>query len=218
MSVGRDGASDAVSFLASGVPAVEFGPIGDGPPRARGVGLDHLAAQLPPGARGLREALPRDGRGMSPERRAAERTERREPRADETQEHELGDDFARTTGDGRTTRTRSTSGSAADDDLERTRTSTTRTSTRTRTRSSTSTRTSSTRSISAETQEWDGAEAAEAHGEAEQTLVASAAERGQAGRFRDHLGLREGRPRPDRHLGLQGRSPARRASRSGCAS
>jgi len=30
MSVGRDGASDAVSFLAVGVPAVEFGPIGDG--------------------------------------------------------------------------------------------------------------------------------------------------------------------------------------------
>jgi hypothetical protein len=30
MSVGRDGASDAVSFLAAGVPAVEFGPIGDG--------------------------------------------------------------------------------------------------------------------------------------------------------------------------------------------
>jgi succinyl-diaminopimelate desuccinylase len=30
MSVGRDGASDAVSFLSVGVPAVEFGPIGDG--------------------------------------------------------------------------------------------------------------------------------------------------------------------------------------------
>ena len=30
MSVGRDGASDAVSFLRVGVPAVEFGPIGDG--------------------------------------------------------------------------------------------------------------------------------------------------------------------------------------------
>jgi succinyl-diaminopimelate desuccinylase len=28
MSVGRDGASDAVSFLAAGVPAVEFGPTG----------------------------------------------------------------------------------------------------------------------------------------------------------------------------------------------
>ncbi len=30
MNVGRDGASDAVSFLAAGVPAVEFGPVGDG--------------------------------------------------------------------------------------------------------------------------------------------------------------------------------------------
>jgi succinyl-diaminopimelate desuccinylase len=30
MSVGRDGASDAVSFLRVGVPAVEFGPIGGG--------------------------------------------------------------------------------------------------------------------------------------------------------------------------------------------
>ncbi len=30
MSVGRDGASDAVSFLQAGVPAVEFGPVGDG--------------------------------------------------------------------------------------------------------------------------------------------------------------------------------------------
>jgi succinyl-diaminopimelate desuccinylase len=30
MSVGRDGASDAVSFLRAGVPAVEFGPSGEG--------------------------------------------------------------------------------------------------------------------------------------------------------------------------------------------
>jgi len=30
MSVGRDGASDAVSFLRVGVPAVEFGPLGAG--------------------------------------------------------------------------------------------------------------------------------------------------------------------------------------------
>jgi succinyl-diaminopimelate desuccinylase len=30
VSIGRDGASDAVSFLRVGVPAVEFGPIGDG--------------------------------------------------------------------------------------------------------------------------------------------------------------------------------------------
>ncbi len=30
LSVGRDGASDAVSFLRVGVPAVEFGPVGEG--------------------------------------------------------------------------------------------------------------------------------------------------------------------------------------------
>jgi succinyl-diaminopimelate desuccinylase len=30
LSVGRDGASDAVSFLQAGVPAVEFGPVGGG--------------------------------------------------------------------------------------------------------------------------------------------------------------------------------------------
>jgi succinyl-diaminopimelate desuccinylase len=30
LGVGRDGASDAISFLEAGVPAVEFGPIGDG--------------------------------------------------------------------------------------------------------------------------------------------------------------------------------------------
>jgi succinyl-diaminopimelate desuccinylase len=30
ISVGRDGSSDAVSFLRAGVPAIEFGPIGGG--------------------------------------------------------------------------------------------------------------------------------------------------------------------------------------------
>ncbi|HVL94530.1 MAG TPA: M20/M25/M40 family metallo-hydrolase [Solirubrobacteraceae bacterium] len=30
MSVGRDGASDAISFIEAGVPAVEFGPVGGG--------------------------------------------------------------------------------------------------------------------------------------------------------------------------------------------
>ena len=30
MSVGRDGASDAVSFIEAGIPAVEFGPAGAG--------------------------------------------------------------------------------------------------------------------------------------------------------------------------------------------
>jgi succinyl-diaminopimelate desuccinylase len=30
MSVGRDGASDAASFIEAGIPAVEFGPVGGG--------------------------------------------------------------------------------------------------------------------------------------------------------------------------------------------
>ena len=30
LSVGRDGASDATAFLSSGIPAVEFGPVGGG--------------------------------------------------------------------------------------------------------------------------------------------------------------------------------------------
>lgn len=30
LSVGRDGASDAISFIRAGIPAVEFGPLGDG--------------------------------------------------------------------------------------------------------------------------------------------------------------------------------------------
>ena len=30
LSIGRDGASDAISFLEAGIPAVEFGPVGGG--------------------------------------------------------------------------------------------------------------------------------------------------------------------------------------------
>jgi succinyl-diaminopimelate desuccinylase len=30
LSVGRDGASDAIAFLQAGIPAVEFGPVGGG--------------------------------------------------------------------------------------------------------------------------------------------------------------------------------------------
>ena len=30
ISVGRDGASDAICFIDAGVPAVEFGPVGGG--------------------------------------------------------------------------------------------------------------------------------------------------------------------------------------------
>ena len=34
-TVGRDGASDAISFIRAGVPAVEFGPVGEGHPGPR---------------------------------------------------------------------------------------------------------------------------------------------------------------------------------------
>jgi succinyl-diaminopimelate desuccinylase len=45
MSVGRDGASDAVSFLRVGVPAVEFGPVGAGHHGPReGVSVSSLEA------------------------------------------------------------------------------------------------------------------------------------------------------------------------------
>ena len=30
LSVGRDGASDAICFIQAGIPAVEFGPVGGG--------------------------------------------------------------------------------------------------------------------------------------------------------------------------------------------
>ena len=53
-SVGRDGASDAVSFLRAGVPAVEFGPTRRGPPRPDEWVSVELACELPPGARRVR--------------------------------------------------------------------------------------------------------------------------------------------------------------------
>ena len=54
LSVGRDGASDAASFIEAGIPAVEFGPAGARPSRPRRVGLDLLAGALPPRAGRLR--------------------------------------------------------------------------------------------------------------------------------------------------------------------
>ena len=54
MSVGRDGASDAVAFLKAGVPAVEFGPSGGGHHGPdEWVSIDSLAP-LPPRAGRLR--------------------------------------------------------------------------------------------------------------------------------------------------------------------
>ena len=52
--VGRDGASDAISFLEAGIPAVEFGPVGGGHHGPEEwVSISSLRA-LPPGARRLR--------------------------------------------------------------------------------------------------------------------------------------------------------------------
>ena len=47
MSVGRDGASDAICFIGAGVPAVEFGPIGAGHHGPAGMGVDLVAGDLP---------------------------------------------------------------------------------------------------------------------------------------------------------------------------
>ena len=60
MSVGRDGASDAISFLEAGVPGGRVRARRRRPPRPRGVGLDPVAGALPAGARGLhaRRAAP----------------------------------------------------------------------------------------------------------------------------------------------------------------
>ncbi len=54
LSVGRDGASDAASFIEAGIPAVEFGPAGARSPRSRRVGVAVLAGPLPARAGRLR--------------------------------------------------------------------------------------------------------------------------------------------------------------------
>jgi succinyl-diaminopimelate desuccinylase len=64
MSVGRDGASDAISFLEVGIPAVEFGPIGGGHHGPdEWVSIESLAkyrAALVDFVRGLPQSLARD--------------------------------------------------------------------------------------------------------------------------------------------------------------
>ena len=54
LSIGRDGASDAISFLEAGIPAVEFGPVGGGHHGPEEWVSISLAGALPPGARRLR--------------------------------------------------------------------------------------------------------------------------------------------------------------------
>ena len=69
LSVGRDGASDAISFLEAGVPAVEFGPIGGGHHGPEEwVSIASLRA-LPPGARRLRARAARLARADRERRR-----------------------------------------------------------------------------------------------------------------------------------------------------
>ncbi len=54
LSVGRDGASDAISFLEAGVPGRRVRPRRRRPPRAARVGVDILASPLSPSARRFR--------------------------------------------------------------------------------------------------------------------------------------------------------------------
>ena len=85
MSVGRDGASDAVSFLEAGIPAVEFGPVGAGHhgpeewvsisslARYRQALCDFVAAAGALAAAGARPARGRRRAGVTPRRGAARR-------------------------------------------------------------------------------------------------------------------------------------------------
>jgi succinyl-diaminopimelate desuccinylase len=65
LSVGRDGASDAVSFLRAGIPAVEFGPVGaghHGPEEWVSIpSLAHYRQALTTFIAGLPERLPAGG-------------------------------------------------------------------------------------------------------------------------------------------------------------
>ena len=102
MSVGRDGASDAVSFLRAGVPAVEFGPVGDGHHGPEEwVSVSSLGAYRKR-ARGLRQALPDDGPRLmagtkpptkKPEAKKNEPPKKKPRSPTQTEEYALGDDF-----------------------------------------------------------------------------------------------------------------------------
>lgn len=68
LSIGRDGASDAISFLEVGVPAVEFGPIGaghHGPEEWVSIAsLERYRVALGDFVRGLPAWLEHDGQGL----------------------------------------------------------------------------------------------------------------------------------------------------------
>ena len=111
MSVGRDGASDAVSFLSVGVPAVEFGPVGDGhhgPEEWVSVASLRSYRQALEGFVGTsrgwcrRDAGQGAGKGLRRRARVRARTTEAEAAGEEaraadalrrTEEYELGDDF-----------------------------------------------------------------------------------------------------------------------------
>jgi succinyl-diaminopimelate desuccinylase len=75
LGVGRDGASDAISFLEAGIPAVEFGPVGGGhhgPEEWVSISsLQRFRQALGDFTRLLPDFLERDG-GTSPDLRAVE--------------------------------------------------------------------------------------------------------------------------------------------------
>ena len=178
MSVGRDGASDAVSFLRGRACRRSSSARSATATTAREewVSISSLRSYRQ-ALEGFVEDLPGDGRGMSPEREEGGTDQGDEqPRADETQEHELGDDFREDTGDEEADQDEVEEEDTDDDDLddedleeddydqeddedldEH--------------------EDELQQVVSAETQEWDGLEAAEAEGEAEKTVVASTGDR-----------------------------------------
>src|SRR6185312_10818345 len=87
--------------------------------RSARVGLDQLPEQLPARAGGLRQGLPGDGRGMSPDEKGGGTDQGDEqPRADETQEYELGDDFREDTADEEADRDEVEEADLDDDEIE----------------------------------------------------------------------------------------------------
>ena len=74
LSIGRDGASDAISFLEAGIPAVEFGPVGGGHHGPRRVGVDLLPGALSQALGRLRQTPVRRGSSARSSRRCAPST------------------------------------------------------------------------------------------------------------------------------------------------
>ena len=71
ISVGRDGASDAICFIGAGVPAVEFGPIGAGHHGPARMGVDLVPGELPPALVDFVRLIPKRLSGDEPHLRIA---------------------------------------------------------------------------------------------------------------------------------------------------